>query len=73
MQNGIQSGFILEKNRSLLRFVEGPENYAEHENFDWGKAAVEALNTWEDIAASHLYNWHLRKDGNTEEDTLGAT
>ncbi|PIL30573.1 hypothetical protein GSI_07273 [Ganoderma sinense ZZ0214-1] len=73
VRNGIKSGFILEKNEQLLRFVEGPKDHAEHENFDWGKAAVEALDTWENIASSHFYNWHLRKDGKAEEDTLGAT
>ena len=73
VRNGIKSGFILEKNEQLLRFVEGPEDHAEHEDFDWGKAALEALDTWEDIASSHYYNWHLRKEGKTEEDTLGAT
>ncbi|EJF62650.1 hypothetical protein BD309DRAFT_984780 [Dichomitus squalens] len=73
VKNGIRSGFILEKNEKLLRFVEGPEDHAEHESFDWGKAAVEALETWEGVAASHYYNWHLRKDGKTEEDAMGAT
>ncbi|KAM5542634.1 hypothetical protein V8D89_003595 [Ganoderma adspersum] len=73
VRNGIKNGFILEKNAQLLRFVEGPEDHAEHENFDWGKAALEALDAWENIASSHYYNWHLRKDGKTEEDTLGAT
>ena len=73
IRNGIENGFIVEKNEKLIKFVEGPEDRAEHENFDWGKAALEALDTWENIASSHYYNWHLRKDGKTEEDTLGAT
>ena len=73
IRNGVKSGFILEKNEKLLRFVEGPEDPAEHENFDWGKAAIEALDKWEAVTASHFYNWHLRKDGKTEEDVMGAT
>ena len=73
VRNGIDSGFILEQNERLIRFVDGPEDCAAHEDYDWGKAAMEALDTWEDIAKSHFYNWHLRKDGKTEEDVMGAT
>ncbi|KAH9890609.1 hypothetical protein C8Q73DRAFT_704980 [Cubamyces lactineus] len=72
IRNGIREGYILEKNERLVHFVEGPTDLAEHETFDWGKAAMEALDRWEGVAASHFYNWHLRKDGETEEDTLGA-
>ena len=72
IRNGIDSGFILAQNERLVRFVEGPEDRAEHESFDWGGAAIEALDTWEGISASHFYNWHLRKDGEKEGDALGA-
>ncbi|KAI0713486.1 hypothetical protein C8Q76DRAFT_796449 [Earliella scabrosa] len=73
IRNGIENGFILEKNEKLIKFVEGPEDRAEHENFDWGKATTKALDEWEGIAASHFYNWTLRKDGKTDSDTLGAS
>ncbi|KAI0648321.1 hypothetical protein C8Q79DRAFT_999701 [Trametes meyenii] len=73
IRNGIREGFILEKNERLVRFVEGPADVAEHGVFNWGRATLDALEQWEGIAASHFYNWHLRKDGKTEEDTLGAT
>ena len=69
----VQSGFILEKNEHLIRFVEGPADHAEHETFDWGKATMDALNEWQTVAASHFYNWHLRKDGKVDEDLLGAS
>ncbi|KAI0668472.1 hypothetical protein C8Q78DRAFT_979708 [Trametes maxima] len=73
IRNGIREGFILEKNERLVCFVEGPADVAEHGAFDWGRATLDALEQWEGVAASHFYNWHLRKDGETEEDTLGAT
>ena len=73
IRNGIENGFILEKNEKLIKFVEGPEDRAEHENFDWGKATTKALDEWEGIVASHFYNWTLRKDGKTDSDTLGAS
>ncbi|KAI9056955.1 hypothetical protein FKP32DRAFT_1598845 [Trametes sanguinea] len=73
IRNGIREGFIVAKNEQLVQFVEGPEDHAEHETFDWGKAAMEALDHWQGVQASHFYNWHLRKDGRTEEDTMGAS
>ncbi|OSD02013.1 hypothetical protein PYCCODRAFT_1435695 [Trametes coccinea BRFM310] len=73
IRNGIREGFIVAKNEQLVQFVEGPEDHAEHETFDWGKAAMETLDHWQGVQASHFYNWHLRKDGRTEEDALGAS
>ena len=73
IKNGIKHGFILEKNLQLLQFVEGPADHAEHEDFDWGKAAIDALDKWQAVSASHFYNWTLRKEGKTDSDTLGAS
>ncbi|KAI8999055.1 hypothetical protein BD414DRAFT_143116 [Trametes punicea] len=73
IRNGIREGFILPKNEQLVRFIDGPADHAEHETFDWGKAAMEALDHWEGVPASHFYNWHLRKDGKSEEDVMGAS
>ncbi|KAI0781391.1 hypothetical protein BD413DRAFT_505009 [Trametes elegans] len=73
IRNGIREGFILPKNEQLVRFVEGPADHAEHETFDWGKATMDTLDEWQGVAASHFYNWHLRKDGKTEDDLLGAS
>ncbi|KAI0806906.1 hypothetical protein C8Q74DRAFT_1362475 [Fomes fomentarius] len=73
IRNGIKNGFIRDKNEQLVLFVEGPADHVEHEDFDWGKAAVEALDRWQDVATSHYYNWTLRKDGKTDEDVLGAS
>ena len=72
IRNGIREGYILEKNERLVHFVDGPADLAEHETFDWGKAAMDALEKWEGVAASHFYNWHLRKEGKTDDDTLSA-
>ncbi|KAI0373261.1 hypothetical protein BV20DRAFT_1104084 [Pilatotrama ljubarskyi] len=73
IQNGIREGFILEKNAQLVRFIDGPADHAEHETFDWGKAAMDALDHWQGVAASHFYNWHLRKDGKMDDDIMGAS
>lgn len=73
IRNGIKNGFIHEKNEQLVLFVEGPADHVEHEDFDWGEAALEALDKWQDVATSHYYNWTLRKDGKTDDDVLGAS
>ncbi|KAH9915792.1 uncharacterized protein BXZ73DRAFT_92571 [Epithele typhae] len=72
VRNGIENGFILPANERLIRYVEGPEDVAEHDTFDWGAAAVAALDQWDTVQATHFYNWHLRKEGETDAEPLGA-
>lgn len=72
VQNGIESGFILRQNERLVRYVDGPADHTAHDDFDWGKAAIDALDSWEAVSASHFYNWHLRKEGEKDADSLGA-
>ena len=63
VRNGIDSGFILPQNERLLGFVDGPAEPDAHADFDWGKAALDALDKWESVGMSHYYNWHLSKEG----------
>ncbi|RPD59202.1 hypothetical protein L227DRAFT_586761 [Lentinus tigrinus ALCF2SS1-6] len=72
VRNGIENGFINARNEALLQFVEGPADLSEHESFDWGKATLEALDKWQGVQAGGFYDWTLRKEGKTEDDTLGA-
>ena len=46
IRNGVREGFIQEKSQKLIEFVDGPADHAEHETYDWGKAALRALNEW---------------------------
>lgn len=52
---GIKEGFIKEKNRSLVVFVDPPTSGAE--GFDWGQAAVDALESWRSPLDGGLYTW----------------
>jgi len=63
IQNGIQEGFIQPKNQHLLRFVNGPDDLSQHESFDWGKAAMEALDNWQPVDAVIFYDWTKRQSG----------
>ncbi|CAK5279427.1 unnamed protein product [Mycena citricolor] len=63
VNNGIKYGFIKPESRSLLVFVDGPQSHAEHEGFDWGKAAVAALDSWKRDAEDGLFDWSLKSTG----------
>ncbi|KAI5475172.1 hypothetical protein MNV49_001859 [Pseudohyphozyma bogoriensis] len=45
IESAIEAGFILESNRSLIVFVDAPEGEAA--TFDWGAAALKAIEDWE--------------------------
>lgn len=47
IRNGIDEGFIHPENAALITFVDGPADRNEHGTFDWGKAVLEALETWD--------------------------
>ncbi|EIN08031.1 hypothetical protein PUNSTDRAFT_70434 [Punctularia strigosozonata HHB-11173 SS5] len=56
IRNGVRNGFIRAHNEALVVFVDGPplsspnsptaEDVAAHELFDWGTAAVAAIERW---------------------------
>jgi hypothetical protein len=57
-------GFIEPQHERLIIFVDGPKDPKEHENFDWGKAALEALDNWE-RGSIPLFNWSKGPYGDT--------
>ncbi len=70
IRNGVKEGFIASRNEQLIIFVDGPEDLAEHENFDWGKAALGVLEQWREEGARSddlLYDWTQRKGENASK------
>lgn len=61
IRNGVREGFIQERNEKLIIFVDGPEDHAAHDDFDWGKAALEALDGWQAEHREIYYDWTKRK------------
>lgn len=58
IRGGISEGFIHGQNSRLITFVDGPADISEHETFDWGKAALCALDSWVDDTERDIkYNW----------------
>lgn len=66
--NGIKEGFIHPRNERLVIFVNGPADLREHEHFDWGKAALEAIDAWQ-YDEIHTLPFHWNKDEDTSDLT----
>lgn len=66
VRNGIQAGFIQAKNENLIIFVDGPSDPKEHENFDWGIAAIAALDDWRKNDFDFKYDWTKRLEAGEE-------
>lgn len=71
IQNGVREGFINPQNEALVQFVDGPPEYEVHDTFDWGKAAIDALDYWKPAERTHFYDWTRRK-GHATGDALDA-
>jgi hypothetical protein len=62
IESSISAGFIRPSNSSIITFVDGPSDIAEHDSFDWGDAALKAYEKWieEGKGVNALYNWNER-------------
>ncbi|KAG6814290.1 hypothetical protein H0H92_013415 [Tricholoma furcatifolium] len=67
LENGIKEGYINPANRKLILFVDGPADASQHEEYDWGTAALDAIDNWEggNLNPNRLFDWTSRKDGST--------
>ncbi|KAG5717978.1 putative cytokinin riboside 5'-monophosphate phosphoribohydrolase LOGL2 [Termitomyces sp. T112] len=63
IENGIDAGFISPSSRNLIVFVDGPSTPDEHEIFDWGTAALDAIGKWQGSGVQKHFDWTQRKDG----------
>ncbi|KAF5386826.1 hypothetical protein D9615_001624 [Tricholomella constricta] len=65
IENGTKEGYINPANQRLIVFVDGPSSHDEHEKFDWGTAALEAIETWKGDDTKSRFNWRQKKDGSS--------
>lgn len=72
IQNSIAEGFISSANDGLVIFVDGPASHEEHETFDWGNAAVKAIESWQPQSVTPKFDWSQRLDG-TNGNELAST
>ncbi|KAG2348441.1 hypothetical protein BDR05DRAFT_986984 [Suillus weaverae] len=47
IRNGVREGFIQPHNEKLCVFVDGPTDHKDHESFNWGQAAMDAVAAWQ--------------------------
>ena len=74
IQNAIKDGFIQPARVNLVKFVDGPSDHSLHESFDWGKALLEELDSWECNDSYSLgYDWTRPRDGGEKAEALLAT
>ena len=63
IKSAVKGGFIQERNAGLITFVDGPSDPIEHESFDWGAAALDALDEWQGKDWKGFgYDWTKRKE-----------
>jgi len=73
IRNGLREGFIQPQNENLIIFVDGPSDIHSHADYNWGEAALKALDDWHRYPRSPLFNWKMRMDGRTAASTLEST
>ncbi|KAL0580447.1 hypothetical protein V5O48_001601 [Marasmius crinis-equi] len=76
IKGSVASGFIQQYNQNLVVFVDGPAAREEHETFDWGTAALDAIEHWHearDTVPRSLFNWTKKMDGGHDESALSST
>ena len=59
IKSGIEAGFIKPSSEQLIIFVDGPPDKCEHESYNWGQAALQALNGWQRGHNSGLFKWDI--------------
>jgi len=62
IRRGVELGFIYHQNEHLIQFIDGPPNPEDHVDFDWGRAALEAVEDWKGVARMNQYNWNNSAD-----------
>jgi hypothetical protein len=56
VQGAIGAGFIQARSEGIIVFVDGPTEHAQHAAFDWGAAALAALEGWGGAPAG-FFRW----------------
>jgi hypothetical protein len=75
IRNGIEAGLIPAQNKQLLIFVDCPSSDPEEqEAFDWGGAALQALESWTAPAEKAFrFDWSVRMPTADGAERRGST
>ncbi|KAJ7063530.1 hypothetical protein C8F01DRAFT_1133374 [Mycena amicta] len=72
IHSSIECGFIKSVSKDLVVFVDGPSSHDEHETYNWGIAALKALDNWKRSADDGLFVWTQNKE-QEQVDALQST
>jgi hypothetical protein len=65
LTKAVEAGFVNSVNIGFITFVDGPADEAEHADYDWGSAVLEALENWKPVEwEGYGLDWTKKKDGN---------
>ena len=53
-------GYIKPENTHIIVFVDGPADHADHEDYDWGRALLDAFDNWSEIQGPPMFDWSRR-------------
>jgi len=71
IQGAIKAGFVQPAGVNLVKFVDGPADHSLHETFDWGKALVEEVDSWESHPSYSIgFDWTRPRDIEEETEIL---
>ncbi|GAW03888.1 cytokinin riboside 5 -monophosphate phosphoribohydrolase LOGL2 [Lentinula edodes] len=73
IQSAIEEGFVQSFSSRLITIVDGPEDLVQHETFDWGFAALQAIESWKEGEVLSNYDWTKRIDGTRADGSLAAS
>ena len=71
IQGAIKTGFVQPAGVNLVKFVDGPADHSLHETFDWGKALVEEIDSWQGHPSYSIgFDWTRPRDIERETEIL---
>jgi len=74
INTAVERGYIKPENAHIVVFVDGPADYAEHEEYDWGRKLLDALDNWSQVKGRPMFDWSRRLGEEiTEDGKLSAT
>ncbi|KAF4604212.1 hypothetical protein EYR40_001395 [Pleurotus pulmonarius] len=71
IQTAVDEGFVQPHNAALISFVNGPgpdASMEEHENFDWGRAAIKVIENWKRDPGECPYDWTACRSGGGKDE-----
>ncbi|KAK2467013.1 hypothetical protein APHAL10511_001271 [Amanita phalloides] len=73
IHSAIGHAYIQPGKARIVVFVDGPADHADHENYDWGNALLQAFDNWTEIKGEPMFDWSRRSgDSMTEAGKLTA-